>query len=94
MVERKLMQTMDMIVVKKKRIALIERAAISHKNRHVRGNSASSVWSMLKSVTSGGTAGSERKMLFMLSEFLWHFFFDFGVAESRSADAEGRSHGT
>lgn len=58
-VERKLMQTMDMIVVKKKRIALIERDVGTRKSRHVKDASTSGVWSMLKSVASVGTTGSE-----------------------------------
>nr|CAG4640891.1 EOG090X06XN [Eulimnadia texana] len=53
-VERKLMQTMDMIVVKKKRIALIERdsskAAASQKNAKV-----SSFWSVISNVTSSSS---------------------------------------
>ena len=58
-VERKLMQIMDMIVVKKKRVALIEREVGSRKSRHVKEASTSGVWSMLKSVASVGTSGSE-----------------------------------
>ena len=58
-VERRLMQTMDMIVVKKKRIALIERDAGRGKNRHVRENSGSSVWSMIKSVAMVGNSSTE-----------------------------------
>lgn len=58
-VERKLMQTMDMIVVKKKRIALIEREVGSRKSKHVKETNTSGVWSMLKSVASVGTTGSE-----------------------------------
>ena len=53
------MQTMDMIVVKKKRIALIERDVGTRKSRHVKDASTSGVWSMLKSVASVGTTGSE-----------------------------------
>lgn len=58
LIERKLMQTMDMIVVKKKRIALMEREAGARRNRHSRQSSASGVWSMLKSVASAATASS------------------------------------
>lgn len=58
-VERKLMQTMDMIVVKKKRIAVIERDAGSRKNRQIAEGQSSSVWSMLKSVGLSSSSGSE-----------------------------------
>lgn len=58
-VERKLMQTMDMIVVKKKRIALMERDSRSQKNRNSKDTSTSGVWSMLKSVASVGVSSSE-----------------------------------
>lgn len=61
-VERKLMQTMDMIVVKKKRIALIERDSRSQKNRSTKEVNTSGVWSMLKSVASGRTTSSESKL--------------------------------
>ena len=55
------MQTMDMIVVKKKRIAITERDSRSQKNRSMKENSNSGVWSLLKSVASVGTASSESK---------------------------------
>lgn len=58
-VERKLMQTMDMIVVKKKRIALMERDSRSQKNRSIKEASTSGVWSMLKSVASVRATSSE-----------------------------------
>lgn len=64
LIERRLMQTMDMIVVKKKRIALMEREAGARKNRHSRQSSASGVWSMLKSVASAATSSSESKQAF------------------------------
>lgn len=55
------MQTMDMIVVKKKRIALMERDSRSQKNRNTKDASTSGVWSMLKSVASVGVGSSESK---------------------------------
>ncbi|XP_046464251.1 Golgi pH regulator-like [Daphnia pulex] len=58
-VERKLMQTMDMIVVKKKRIALMERDSRSQKNRNTKETSTLGVWSMLKSVASVRVSSSE-----------------------------------
>nr|CAH0112470.1 unnamed protein product [Daphnia galeata] len=62
-VERKLMQTMDMIVVKKKRIALMERDSRSQKNRNTKDTSTLGVWSMLKSVASVRVSSSESKTL-------------------------------
>nr|SVE74207.1 EOG090X06XN [Daphnia barbata] len=59
LVERKLMQTMDMIVVKKKRIALMERDYRSQKSRTSKDAGALGVWSMLKSVASVGVSNSE-----------------------------------
>jgi len=53
---------MDMIVVKKKRIALIERDGC-RKNRQNKESTTSGVWSMLKSVAMVGTSGSESKYL-------------------------------
>nr|CAG4650182.1 EOG090X06XN [Sida crystallina] len=58
-VERRLMQTMDMIVVKKKRIALIERDAGRSKNRQIKENASSGVWSLLKSVAMVGSSTAE-----------------------------------
>lgn len=53
------MQTMDMIVVKKKRIALMERDSRTQKNRNIKEASTSGVWSMLKSVASARATSSE-----------------------------------
>ncbi len=66
------MQTMDMIVVKKKRIALIERDSRSLKNRNTKEASTSGVWSMLKSVASSRANSSESKkdLLFFKSQNL------------------------
>lgn len=58
------MQTMDMIVVKKKRIALMERDSRSQKNRNTKDTSTLGVWSMLKSVASVRVSSSESKALF------------------------------
>lgn len=58
-VERKLMQTMDMIVVKKKRIALVERDARSQKSRNLKEATNTGVWSMLKSVASVRATNTE-----------------------------------
>nr|CAG4647933.1 EOG090X06XN [Moina brachiata]SVE93035.1 EOG090X06XN [Moina brachiata] len=68
LIERKLMQTMDMIVVKKKRIALMEREAGARRNRHSRQSSASGVWSMLKSVASAATASSSENLSTLKTE--------------------------
>jgi hypothetical protein len=57
------MQTMDMIVVKKKRIALMERDSRSLKNRNTKDTSTLGVWSMLKSVASVRVSSSESKTL-------------------------------
>jgi len=80
-IERKLMQTMDMIVVKKKRIALIERDADSRNNsRHTKEN-PSGVWSMLKSVASVGSSSSEnlttlKQEVIGLEELSRHLFVE------------------
>jgi hypothetical protein len=58
------MQTMDMIVVKKKRIALMERDSRSQKNRNSKETSTLGVWSMLKSVASVRVNSSESKKIF------------------------------
>ena len=63
------MQTMDMIVVKKKRIALIERDAGSRNNsRHTKEN-PSGVWSMLRSVTSVGSSNSESEFIKLVASY-------------------------
>ena len=67
------MQTMDMIVVKKKRIALIERDAGTRNNSRLTKENPSGVWSMLRSVTSVRSSSSESK--FTLPFFSFFFFF-------------------
>ncbi|XP_049853558.1 Golgi pH regulator A isoform X1 [Schistocerca gregaria] len=48
-VEKRLMQTMDMILVKKKRIALVKRGTLASSARMGSGNT--SIWSMFRTVT-------------------------------------------
>ncbi|XP_019870337.1 Golgi pH regulator [Aethina tumida] len=48
-IEKRLMQTMDMIVIRKKRIAMAKKQSMDKVNNHVRG---SSIWEMISSVGS------------------------------------------
>ena len=68
-VERRLMQTMDMTVVKKKRIALMERDAGRTKSRQVREDSANSGWwSRLRIMAASSGSESNRQSSLFISK--------------------------
>lgn len=69
-IEKRLMQTMDLIVVKKKRIALAKRGVQVHGSQSV--PTSPSLWNMIRTVTSKETPES---ILFL--SHLTHYAFVF-----------------
>lgn len=67
MTEKKLLHTMDMILVKKKRIALAKRKSLTTNKEHLAKKSG--IWNMLSSVTvSRGSDESECSIIPTRSE--------------------------
>jgi hypothetical protein len=60
-IEKRLLQTMDMILVKKKRIALAKKGSVV--NGAQNSPSSSGIWGMLKSVTTSVSKGSGESIL-------------------------------
>ena len=56
-IEKRLLQTMDMILAKKKRIALAKKGSVVNGTQSNQSNSG--IWGMLKTVTSGSKSGGE-----------------------------------
>ena len=56
-IEKRLLQTMDMILAKKKRIALAKKCSVINGTQSNQSNSG--IWSMLKTVTSVNKNGGE-----------------------------------
>jgi hypothetical protein len=61
-IEKRLLQTMDMILVKKKRIAFAKKGTAVNGAQH--GQSSSGIWGMLKTVTTSVGKGSGESILF------------------------------
>lgn len=57
-IEKRLMQTMDMILVKKKRIALAKRGSMSNSGQGKNGSNQG-IWGMLRTVTTVATGSTE-----------------------------------
>jgi hypothetical protein len=60
-IEKRLLQTMDMILVKKKRIALAKKGSVV--NGAQNNPSSSRIWGMLKNVTTSVSKGSGESIL-------------------------------
>jgi len=60
-IEKRLLQTMDMILVKKKRIALAKKGSVV--NGAQNNPSSSGIWGMLKTVTTSVSKGSGESIL-------------------------------
>jgi hypothetical protein len=60
-IEKRLLQTMDMILVKKKRIAVAKKGTVVNGAQNI--HSSSGIWGMLKTVTTSVSKGSGESIL-------------------------------
>ena len=61
-IEKRLLQTMDMILAKKKRIALARKGSVVNGAQSSQNNSG--IWGMLKTVTSVNKNGGESILMY------------------------------
>lgn len=74
-IERKLLQTMDMILAKKKRIALARRGdGTRARGQGAAGGGGGGIWGMLRNVTTSPTSPTESILFITHQDIIYYYF--------------------